>query len=85
MMTEHEICAMYRGAKDQRKQIPILADLCQTDKVTIIGILLKNGENVPDKEIQLLFKRLDTLEVKILDAEREYKRIAAALTGHSEI
>ena len=80
-MTEHEICVMYRGAKDKSKQIPILADLCQTDKVTIIGILRKNGENVPDKEIQQLFKRLDTLEAKILDAEREYKRIAAALTG----
>ena len=80
-MTEHEICYMYREAKDKRKQSPILADLSQMSKPEIIGILLRNGENVMKQDIEQLYKRLDTLDAQIAEREREYRAIVKALTG----
>ena len=45
-MTDGEICEMYRTAKDQKKQLGILADLNKTDKGTIAGILREGGYKV---------------------------------------
>jgi len=80
-MTEREICLSYREAKDKRKQIPILADLSELSKPEIIGILLRNGENVMKQDIEQLHKRLDTLDAQIAEREREYRAIVKALTG----
>ena len=44
MMTEFDICQMYRQAKDKREQIKILAELNATYPSRIIKILSKNGE-----------------------------------------
>lgn len=78
-MTEGEICSMYRNAKNRSKQLPILADLTGKNKAEIIAILLKNGEEVAERDINQLYKRLDTLEAQITEREREYKAIARAL------
>lgn len=80
-MTEREICLSYREAKDKRKQIPILADLSELSKPEIIGILLRNGENVMKQDIEQLYKRLDALDAQIAEREREYRAIVKALTG----
>ena len=80
-MTEREICLSYREAKDKKKQIPILADLSELSKPEIIGILLRNGENVMKQDIEKLYKRLDTLDAQIAEREREYRAIVKALTG----
>ena len=80
-MTEREICLSYREAKDKRKQIPILADLSELSKPEIIGILLRNGENVMKQDIEQLYTRLDTLDAQIAEREREYRAIVKALTG----
>ena len=80
-MTERKICLSYREAKDKRKQIPILADLSELSKPEIIGILLRNGENVMKQDIEQLYKRLDTLDAQIAEREREYRAIVKALTG----
>ena len=80
-MTEREICLSYREAKDKRKQIPILADLSEKSKPEIIGILLRNGENVMKQDIEQLYTRLDTLDAQIAEREREYRAIVKALTG----
>ena len=82
-MTEREICLSYREAKDKRKQIPILADLSELSKPEIIGILLRNGENVMKQDIEQLYKRLDTLDAQIAEREREYRAIMKALTGRN--
>lgn len=42
-MSEHEICKMYRDAKDKNEQISILADLNVCDSGTIIDVLSRNG------------------------------------------
>ena len=87
-MTEKEICSMYRGAKDKRKQIQIISDMKRTSKVEIIMILMKNGEDVSEKEIEQLFKRLDVLDRQIVEREREYRAIvdslhrAVGIAGH---
>lgn len=46
-MTDAEIVANYRQAKDKRAQIGILADLNDTDAATIMDILREAGESVP--------------------------------------
>lgn len=80
-MTEREICISYREAKHKRKQIPIIADLSEKSRQEIIGILLRNGENVMKQDIEHLYKRLDTLDAQIAEREREYRAIVKALTG----
>ena len=80
-MTEHEICVMYREAKNKKIQLEILAELNGTRKSMIIGILVKNGEKLPDREINKLYKRLDILEAQIAEREQEYKEIVKALNS----
>ena len=84
-MTEREICRSYREAKDKRKQIPIISDLSGLSKTEIIGILLKNGENVIKQDIEQLYKRLDTLDAQISKYEKEYKEIARVLAGKKKV
>ena len=74
-MTEREICIMYREAKNQNAQIQILADL------SIIKILVRNGETLPSRAINQLYKRLDALEAQISECEKEYREIVQALNG----
>lgn len=80
-MTEKEICRSYRGAKHKGQQIQILAELNSVKNLEIIKILVRNGEKLPASTVNTLFKRLDKLDMQILELEREYKEIAAALKG----
>ena len=48
-MTDFEIVAKYKSAKDRKKQIDILAQLNACDKETIRKILIKNG--IPESEL----------------------------------
>lgn len=47
VMTNEEICRDYRQAKQKQKQIGILAELNQCDKITIVSILKAGGEQLP--------------------------------------
>lgn len=80
-MTEREICIMYREAKNQNAQIQILADLNSMNKIEIIKILVRNGEKLPSRAINQLYKRLDALEAQISEREKEYREIVQALNG----
>lgn len=42
-MTTNEICSIFRGAADKKSQIEILADMTDSDRLTIIEILKDNG------------------------------------------
>ena len=91
-MTKGEICRMYRQASDKGAQIQILADLNCVRRTEIIRTLLDGGEKVrvhlpgrgkrrkrelTEKEyLDAAFKRLDELEARMLEAEREYLEIA---------
>ena len=64
-MTEHEICQMFRDAKDKNEQISILADLNVCDSGTIIDVLSRNGfvPGLPKKKMaekQTKYKRPNT-------------------------
>lgn len=80
-MTEREICIMYREAKNQNTQIQILADLSSMSRIEIIKILVRNGETLPSRAVNQLYKRLDTLEAQISEREKEYREIVQALNG----
>ena len=80
-MTEKEICCMYRRAKNQNAQLQILAELNGVSRTEIIRILVKNGEKLPSRAINQLYRRLDTLNDRIAEMEKEYKEIAQALSG----
>ena len=80
-MTEKEICRSYQNAKHKGQQIQILAELNGVKNLEIIKILVRNGEKLPKSTVNTLFKRLDKLDAQILELEREYKEIAAALKG----
>lgn len=72
---------MYRGAKNQNAQIQILADLSSMSRIEIIKILVRNGEKLPSRAINQLYKRLDALEAQISEREKEYREIVQALNG----
>lgn len=80
-MTEREICSSYIRAKNQNEQIMILTELTLKSREQIIGILLKNGVDIPTRITEQLWKRLEKLEQEISEREREYKEIANALKG----
>lgn len=80
-MTEREICIMYREAKNQNAQIQILADLSSVNRLEIIKILVRNGEKLPTRAINQLYKRLDALDAQISEREKEYREIMKALNG----
>ena len=54
-MTEHEICYLYREARNKVTQLQVLAELNDTDRNKIIEILVKNGEEIPDRVIRQLY------------------------------
>ena len=80
-MTEREICIMYREARNQNTQLQVLAELNDVSRNEIIRILVKNGEKLPSRAINQLYKRLDVLEAQISEREKEYKEIVRALNG----
>lgn len=83
-MTEYEICCLYRESRNHVTQLQILAELNATDRNQIIGILVKNGEEIPERVIGQLYKRLDELDAQISALEKEYKGIIRALNGNSD-
>lgn len=85
IMNDCEICYSYRGARHKVQQIQILAELNDTDNLEIIKILVHGGEELPERTLNKLYKRLDTLEVEIREREREYKAIVAALKGEKKL
>lgn len=80
-MSDGEICREYRWARNQDEQIRVLSDLNVADPVEIILILHENGEQLTNHAHSQLQQRLDVLNDEIVDREREYRRIAAALNG----
>ncbi len=80
-MTEHEICSLYRGARNKVTQLQVLAELNDTGRNRIIEILVKNGEEIPDRVTRQLYRRLDVLDTQILEREKEYNSIIRALNG----
>lgn len=80
-MTEREICLMYREARNQNTQLQVLAELNDVSRNEIIRILVKNGEKLPSRVINQLYKRLDVLEAQIFEREKEYREIVRALNG----
>lgn len=83
-MTEYEICSLYRESRNHVTQLQILAELNNTDRNQIIGILVKNGEEIPERVTRQLYKRLDTLDAQISEREKEYQEIVRALNGNSD-
>ena len=80
-MTEREIRLMYREARNKNTPLQLLAELNGVSRNEIIRILVKNGEKLPDRVINQLYKRLDVLEAQISEREREYREIVKALNG----
>lgn len=80
-MTDREICLMYREARNQNTQLQILAELNDVSRNEIIRILVKNGEKLPSRVINQLYKRLDVLGAQISEREKEYREIVRALKG----
>ncbi len=91
-MTEHEICREYRAAKYKNQQVGILAQLNSLEEGQVVEILLHGGEKVryfpfprgkrirrelSDKEYCcILSKRLEELDQKLAEMEKEYRLIA---------
>lgn len=80
-MSNGEICREYRWARNQDEQIKILSELNVTDLIEIILILYENGEQLTSHACGQLQQRMDELNDEIVDRERAYRRIAAALNG----
>lgn len=80
-MTEWEICSSYKYAKYKNKQIGVLAELNGMDWIAVAGILIRNGEKIPNETITRMYKKLDALERQIAEKEREYERIAGIMKG----
>ena len=78
-MTEREICRSYRNAANQNAQIQILTELTGRKRLDIIMVLARNGEKLPKKCIDKLFKRLDKLDAQIYERESEYKEIVEGI------
>lgn len=90
-MSNREICMNYKQAKNKFEQIQILADLNTVDRTNIIKILLFWGEKPylsskkAEKELHnreymnVMFKRLDTLDAEIAKREKEYREIVKIL------
>lgn len=91
-MTESEICREYRGAKYKGQQVEILAQLNRLEEGQVVDILLRGGEKIryfpfprgkrirrelSDGEYcRILTKRLEELERKLKEVEKEYSLIA---------
>lgn len=91
-MTESEICREYREAKCKAHQVDILAQLNCMEEAEVVEILLRGGEKVryfpfprgkrirrelSDEEYcRILTKRLEELEQKLTEMEKEHRLIA---------
>ena len=80
-MTEKSIISMYRQSRNKSTQIGILAELNNTRKSRIIGILSRNGEKIPERDMRSLTNRMNRIEQKIKDLEAEYREICSDITG----
>lgn len=80
-MSVGEICRDYRWSKNQDEQIRILSDLNIADPVEIILLLWENGEQLTRNAYKQLCQRMDTLNSEIMDREKAYRRVAAAVNG----
>ena len=58
-----------------------MAELNDTDRNQIIGLLVKHGEEIPDRVVSQLYRRLDALDAQISEREKEYCSIVRALNG----
>lgn len=98
-MTEEEICREYRGAKDKKKQITILADQNVCPKAAILQILANGGEDIghmrpkaankekgalPGVIVAALFEKLEQIEKELAEKEEEYKQIADFIMNYSK-
>lgn len=97
-VTESEICREYRSAKHKGMQVEILAQLNCLEEGQIVDILLKGGEKVRyfpfprGKRIRrelsdgeyccILTKRLEELEQKLAEMEKEYCLIAEIMKSY---
>ena len=83
-MTEEEICRFYKSAKDKKTQITILSQLSGYPKEKVIAILKKNGLKIREEWERWLKKRLDNIDGKIKELEREYEEIAREIMAAPE-
>lgn len=97
-MTESEICREYREAKCKAHQVDILAQLNCMEEAEVVDILLKAGEKVryfpfprgkrirrelSDEEYcRILTKRLEELERKLAEMEKEHSLIAKIMKSY---
>lgn len=97
-MTDGEICREYRTAKNKGQQVEILAQLNRLEEAEVVDILLQGGEKLryfpfprgkrirrelSDKEYcYILTKRLEELEQKLAEAEKEYRLIAKIMKNY---
>ena len=97
-MTESEICREYRSAKHKGQQVEILAQLNRLEESEVVDILLKAGEKVryfpfprgkrirrelSDEEYcRILTKRLEELEQKLTEMEKEHHLIAKIMKSY---
>lgn len=72
-MSEREICYLYRVARNQNTQLQVLAELNDTDQNEIIRILVKNGEKIPERAVNKLYKKLNVIDKKIAKLGQQYK------------
>lgn len=79
-MQESEIISLYRQSRNKSTQIGILAELNATRKSKIIGILSRNGEKIPERDMKSLVNRMDRIKRKIKDLEAEYREIRSDIT-----
>jgi hypothetical protein len=92
-MSISEIKKSYSNAKNQKKQIRILADLndCTADEIEAI-VKSKEPSRMPDtpqkNDLEILerwiYKKMDILDKQIRQMEKEYSNYAAALKAISE-
>ena len=80
-MTEREICLMYREARNKDIQLNILAELNDVNRNEIIRILVEIGDELSQRVINQLYKRLDVLDAQISERQKEYSEIVQALSG----
>lgn len=93
--TENEIIRSYNAAKDKKKQVDILAELCCCQKSEILDIIHKqekvlHEEEQPQEEwrekiLNQLYKRMDEVEKEIRKKEASYKELAMAIKVISEL
>lgn len=88
VMTEREILQSYKTAKNQKKQISILADLnaCSPEYIKAILKLPVKGEEIDvDRLMSWAENRMDAINAQISMLEEQYKAYSGLLVQLGEL